>query len=154
MSINAYPVVSNSAVAVTAGAYSTGNCVGALRTFGAAGAEAGQAGLVRSVVLRDKAGQTGTYDLFLFSSAPAAPTDKTAIALTAADLAKCIGVVPLAAVSLGAATTMGVSTAANLGLAYNIGGAGILYGILVTRGTPTYASTSDVSVDLVTAPAA
>ena len=141
--------------AVTASsAYVAGNAVGGLLTFGNLVRANGLGGIVQSVVLKDKAAQNVSYDLFLFDAAPTAPTDKTAVALAAADLAKCIGVVPLAGAAFGAASTMGVITAAGIGLAYKITTvyAASLYGILVTRGTPTYASTSDVSVDLVALP--
>lgn len=140
------------AAAVTAAAYAAGNAVGALRTFASMARVAGQGGVLQTAILRDKNGQAGTYDLFLFDSAPTAPTDHAAVALSAADLAKCIGVVSIAAVALGAASTMGVSTAKALGLAYHLTSGTSLFGILVTRGTPTYASTSDVSVDLIALP--
>jgi hypothetical protein len=135
-------------------AYASGNVVGGLLTFISMARGNGLGGVIQSVVLKDKAGQNVSYDLFLFDAPPTAPVDKTAIALTAADLAKCIGVVPISGAALGAASTMGILTAASLGLAYKITTVfgGYLYGILVTRGTPTYASTSDVSVDLIALP--
>lgn len=142
---------------ITSGAaYSAGNAVGGLLTFAPMVRRDGGSGILNTAILRDKAGQAGTYDLFLFDAAPSAPTDKTAVALSAADLAKCIGVLTFAAVKLGAASTMGVSaiTAANLSIKVG-GGSGSgssLFGILVARGTPTYASTTDVSIDLVVIP--
>ena len=138
--------------AVTAALYATGNCVGALRTFAGMARAAGQGGILQTAIIRDKAGQNVAYDLFLFDSAPATPTDKTAIALSAADLAKCIGVVSFAGAALGAATTMGVVTAAGLGMAYKLASGTTLYGILVARGAPTYASTSDIAVELIAVP--
>lgn len=133
-------------------AYAAGNVVGALLTFAGMARVAGQGGILQSAILRDKAGQAVSYDLFLFDAAPTTPTDKTAIGLVAADLAKCIGVVSLSGEALGAASTMGVITASGLGLAFKLTSGTTLYGILVTRGTPTYASTSDVSVDLICLP--
>ena len=72
--------------------------------------------------------------------------------LAAADLAKCVGVVSFSGAALGAASTMGVITASGVGLAFRLTSGTSLSGILVTRGTPTYASTSDVSVDLLVLP--
>jgi hypothetical protein len=140
---------------VTAAAYSSGNAVGGLITFANAAPNWGT-GWVESVIVRDKAGQTSTYELFLFDSNPSTTTvtDKAAVAINTADLAKCIGVVTLPAVKLGAAATMAVATTAvPAGLAFSLGlGVTTMYGILVTRSTPTYASTSDVTVTLLTNP--
>lgn len=141
---------------VTVGAYSAGNVVGGLLTFAPLVRRDGGSGILNTATLRDKAGQGGTYDLFLFDAAPTTQTDKTAVALTAADLAKCIGVLTFAAVKLGAASTMGVSSLNSANLSIKVGGGGgsgsSVFGILVTRGTPTYASTSDISVDLLVIP--
>jgi hypothetical protein len=142
---------------VTVGTYASGNVVGGLLTFPNMVRSPGVGGLVQTVIVRDKAGQNVSYDLFLFDAAPTTQTDKTAVALTAADLAKCIGVVSLSGAVLGAAATMGVLTATGLALAFKLPGgttppSPALYGILVTRGAPVYASTSDVSVELVVLP--
>src|SRR5262245_26643536 len=119
---NAVPVTTGRAAAtptVTASsAYASGNADGGLLTF----AGLPGAGVLQTVLLRDKAGQGVSYDLFLFDSAPAAPTDKAALALSAADLAKCIGVVPRSGAALAAASTMAVLAAAGLGLAYRLNG--------------------------------
>ncbi|UYN96568.1 MAG: hypothetical protein KIT25_06445 [Enhydrobacter sp.] len=138
---------------VTSGsAYASGNAVGALLTFAGMARVAAQGGVLQTAIIRDKAGQNVPYDLLLFDAAPTAPTDKTAVALSDADLAKCIGVVPFAGIVLGAASSKGVLTAPGLGLAYKLGAGTSLYGILVTRGTPTFASTSDISVELIALP--
>jgi hypothetical protein len=141
------------APAITSGsAYAAGNVVGGLLTFAGMARAAGQGGVLQSALLRDKSGQSASYDLFLFDSAPTTPGDKTAVALSAADLAKCVGVVPLSGTALGAASTMGVISSLGVGLAFRLGAGTSLYAILVTRGTPTYAGTADVSVDLVVLP--
>lgn len=135
---------------VTSGsAYATGNAVGGLLTFASMARVNGQGGVLQSAVLRDKNGNNVSYDLFLFDSAPAAPTDKTAYAL-GTDLAKCIGSVSF--VGIVQAGTPGLVTAVGLGLAYRIGSGTTLYGVLVARGAPTFASTADVSVELVALP--
>jgi hypothetical protein len=133
-------------------AYAAGNVVGALLAFAGMARVAGQGGVLQSALLRDKSGQNASYDLFLFDAAPATPSDRTAIALSAADLAKCVGVISFTGQALGAASIMGIQTVAGLGLAFKLTSGTTLYGILVTRGTPTYAGTADVSVDLVALP--
>lgn len=138
---------------VTAAAYSAGNVVGSLITCPNAVRAAGLGGLLQSAMVLDKAGQLVSYDLFLFDSAPTSPTDKTTIALSSADLAKiAMPVVPISGGSLGAASTMAVVGGGGLGYAFRLRSGTTLYGILVTRGTPTYASTSDVTVDLTLLP--
>lgn len=130
-------------------AYAAQNVVGGNLTFAGAVPRAGGGGVVRSVVLTDTGGNNVGYNLFLFTAAASAQTDKTAVALVAGDLANCIGVIALSTPALGAASTMGVETTVSAGLAFSIGGTGTsLYGVLVTTGTPTFASASGVRVKL------
>lgn len=139
--------------AVTTGsAYAAGNAVGGLLVFAGLARVAGQGAILQTALLRDRSGNNVAWDLFLFDSAPAAPTDKAAVALAASDLAKCVAVVPLAGAALGAATSMGVIAAGGLGLAYRLAGGTTLWGILVTRGAPSFANAADLSVDLVAMP--
>lgn len=140
----------------TASAYASGNAVGGVLTFSTATQAPNYGGIIHTVVLRDKSGNNSAYDLFLFDSAPSVQTNKSAVALTAADLAKCIGVVQFVAstpsIALGAVSTNGLFTVAGLGLAFKIGIGTTIFGVLVTRGTPTYTGTTDVSADLVILP--
>lgn len=149
-----FPVTQRSSLAlvVQAAAYSAGNCVGGTLSFPQVVRRDGGSGILNSVTLRDKGGQAGTYDLFLFDSAPSAQTDKAAVALTAADLAKCIGVVTLAAVKLGASATMGISTLTGANFSFKLASGSTMGAVLVARGTPTYASVSDVSLELYVIP--
>ena len=153
---NTTPRLKSSAtqVVTASSAYSSGNCVGGLITFTNAANNWGS-GYIESIVVRDKAGQSSNYELWLFDANPAATTvtDKSAIAVNTADLAKCIGVVAMSAVKLGASSTMAVSTATGVFLSFSAGlGNTSLYGILVTRSTPTYASTADVTVAITVNP--
>lgn len=149
---------------ITSGsAYASGNIVGGLLTFSGL-TNAGQGGVLETVILRDKAGNSVNYDFFLFDAAPTTQTDKTAAAFTSADLLKCIGTVPLAGIVLGASATQGIITVSGLGLGFALqpgltsGGftsgslTPALYAYLVTRGTPIFSTTSDVSVDIITLP--
>lgn len=148
MSLILRPTASAGTVTASA-AYSSGNVVGSLITFSNAVRAPGQGGIIHSAFLHDLAGQAGTYDLFLFKLAPTAQTNKTAIALTAADNAKLLGVISFAAVSLGAASTQGISSNLGTGFTFKCDTTSMnLFGILVTRGTPTYVGTTDVSIDL------
>lgn len=132
-------------------AYTSGNAVGGKGTCTGMARNTGQGGIIQTAVVRDKAGQNVPYDLILFDADPSATTitDKSAAALNTADLAKVIGVIQFPGVVLGAASTMGVATAAGQGLAYKISTGTTLYFMLVVRGAPTYASTSDVTLSIV-----
>jgi hypothetical protein len=142
---------SNVTPTITSGAaYASGNAVGGLLAFGPGFVRVtGGGGVLQSAVLFDKSGNNVAYDLFLFDSAPAAPNDKTAYAL-GSDLAKAIGSVSFS--GMVAAGTPGLINADGLGKAIKLGGGTTLYGILVTRGTPTYAGSADVTVTLVLLP--
>lgn len=152
-----FPVTQRISVTQTvtaSSAYSAGNCVGGLMTLSPMVRRAGGSGILNSVTLRDKAGQAGTYDIFLFDATPSATTttDKTAVAVNTADLAKIVGVITLAAVKLGAASTMGVTTLASINMSFKVNSGTDLFAILVARGTPTYASTADVTLDFFVIP--
>lgn len=146
--------VTSSQTVTASSIYATGNAVGGKMTFSSAVRASGQGGVVQTAIVRDKAGQNVPYDIILFDADPTSTTvtDKAAVAVNTADLAKVIGVVQTSGIVLGAASTMGIATAAGVGLAFKVTTGTTLYGILVTRGAPTYASTSDVSVDLVIIP--
>jgi hypothetical protein len=134
-------------------AYATGNVVGGLITCPAVTRGDSFGGFIQSVMVRDKAGQNVAYDVFVFDSAPSAQTNKTAVALTASDLAKvATPVIGLSGASLGAASTMGVIGAYGLALPFKLSSGTALYFYLVTRGAPTYASTSDITFDVVILP--
>lgn len=135
---------------VTAGAYSTGNAVGGkitLTNLFPLGSTYDCA--VTDVVLLDKAGQVVNYELHFFDSDLAGTvTDKTAFAVAAADLPKSLGHLALAGlVSLGA--NGGVITLSNIYKRLTLVGRSA-YAVLLVRGAPTYASTSDVLLRITT----
>ncbi len=132
---------------VTAAAYAAGNVVGGLLTFTNV-FDGALSGYLQDIVVRTASAQTTGYKLYLFSDNPTATTftDKTALpALAAADRAKLLGVFSLGAADNSLTTTLNQSD----GLATRIYGvSSSVYGVLVVLGTPTYASTSDISVEL------
>lgn len=144
-----------SAQTVTASsAYATGNAVGGLitltsaaRVSGASGAT-GTSGLIESVVVNSKSAQTTQMDLVIFNANPTGTTctDKTAIAVAAADFDKILGVAHVTDwTNLG---TPSVGQAQNLAMPYALTSNTTLYGCLVTRATPTFTATTDISVAL------
>lgn len=123
-------------------AYAAGNCVGSTLTFAKA-ALGGQSALV-SATLADASGASGAanVDLFLFSSAPTAQTNKAAVAFSASDLANCIGVLTFAS---GNSKSSGTGTINTIPQSYVGSGNSAdnnIYGQLVTRGTPNFGANS------------
>jgi len=136
-------------------AYTAGNAVGGLITFsnaarasGAAGTP-GTGGLVQSVVVSSKTAQSSQMDLILFNANPSGSTctDKTAVDVVAADFDKIVGIAHVTDwTALG--STRSAGQAQSLAMPYALVSATALYGCLVTRGTPTFGSTSDITVSL------
>ena len=140
---------------VTAAAYSAGNLIGGKLTLAAAvrgttdgGTQA--SGELRSLLLTDKANQKAAIDVVFFNADPTNTTftDHAAVALNVADLPKYIGHVSILASDYSslAAATNAAATKPNLGIGFSIPSGSTLYACLISRGTPTYASTSDLSL--------
>jgi hypothetical protein len=127
-------------------AYASGQAIGGLITLSNAARVAGGSGLIQSVLVDTKSAQTTSTDVVLFSANPSASTctDKTAFSVAAADFDKVIGVAHVTDwTSLG---TPSVGQAQNLAVPFALTSGSTIYACAVTRGTPTFSSTSDVTV--------
>lgn len=133
---------------VTAAAYTAGNVVGGLMTF-ANVFDSANSGMLQSIRVRSKSVQTTPLKLYLFAASPTGTyTDKTAPAASAADALAIIGPFPLTSADSGLGTeTTWVLDAIGAAI---VGASANLYGVLVATGSPTWASTSDISVELTT----
>lgn len=129
-------------------AYASGNCIGSTITLSKM-ADFGFSTIL-SVTILDKKDQKSAIDVWMFNQPLATPqTDKTAVAITAADLQNCIGHISfLAADYSDGGSTAAVATKFNLWLAAAGGVDNNIYAQLVSRGTPTYGSTSDITLRL------
>lgn len=141
-------VVASATPTITASsAYATGNVIGSKMTFAGLGRIAGGTGLFQMASIHSKSAQTFACDLVLFHTDPAASTftDKTALAVNAADFDKVLGVVHINDwTNLG---TPSFAEATQLAMAYKVSaGQTDVYGVLVARSTPTFGSTSDLKV--------
>lgn len=129
--------------AVTASAYAAGNVVGGKLTlanaFGAVGS-----GVLQSIRITFKDVQTAEFDAYEFASNPTGSTwtDKTAPAIVAADVLLAKPPIKLTnnASGLGTHTVYGADA---IGRSVATGATSD-YFVLITTGTPTFASTSDV----------
>jgi hypothetical protein len=127
-------------------AYTAGNEVGGLMTFAAA-VNATGSGKVVSTRIDMKSVQTAEFDLFLFVANPSNSTwtDKSAPAINVADEVNVLAPIRHTTNSsgLGTHTVYGQD---GIWKDFKLASGTSLYGILVTPGTPTFASTSDVQV--------
>lgn len=138
--VEAVPVISTTA-------YAAGDAVGSTLSFASAVRVSAGSGTVQSVTITDKGAQAANLDLLLFTAnLSVGPTDNAAAAVPDADFANCVGKVSLT--SHAALSDNSVSFIGNIGLGFSLGSGTTLYGILVSRGTPTYASISDLRVRL------
>ena len=130
---------------VTAGAYSANDNVGGLLTFASAARATGGGGVIKDVIIIDDASQGSTLELWIFSATFTAGSDNAAWTPVEADLENLVAIVSTADgvwYSAGATATVCVIEVAKR---YQVA-ATSLFGRLVTRGTPTYAATDDVTV--------
>lgn len=139
-------------------AYTSGNAIGGLMTIanaarvsGSLGA-AGTGGIIQQVVANSKSLQTTQVDVFLFNSNPSGSTctDKTAFVLATADFDKVIGVASVPGTAANNSGWFGggtgsVGQANNLAMAFEIASGTSVFACAVTRGTPTFTATSDIS---------
>jgi len=128
---------------ITAGAYTAGQEVGGLMTFAVGGAGSG---ILESISVTCKSVQTTPLKLYIFDTNPTNSTwtDHSTPAINALDVPFVKGVFSL----LNPDSGLGTHTIWNLdGIAASFIGSN-LYGILVTVGTPTFASTSGIIVKL------
>lgn len=129
-----------------ASAYASGNVVGGLLTFADVANAEPRSGLIQDVALYCKSAQTFLFDLILFHTNPTASTftDKAALAVAAADFNKISTVIHGSDwTSLG---TPSYAQANNLAREFKLPALSTtLYGVIVSRGTPTFASTSDIT---------
>ena len=127
-------------------AYTSGNSVGGALTFASLFRAGIKSGTLATVRVLDKAVQGMNYDFIPLSAALTGGTvaDKTAVAIADADLA--------AGFTLPVAQVVTHRAFADSGMEQFTGGIPLvstdtsLRGILIVNGTPTYASTSDVTI--------
>jgi len=133
--------------------YVTGNQVGGLMTFSSAVNSITYSGVIDSIVIKSKSIQTSGFNLYLFKTNPTSSTwtDKITPAINASDIPYLIGVYSFDATDdsgLGTITLYQSSSTLGNGNSPKaiVLTSSNLYGVLVATGTPTFNSTSDISV--------
>lgn len=134
---------------ITAGAYSAGDALGDEMVIDPKMIYLSErdAYVLQGVTIVDKGSQDDALDLVFFDSSVTPAADNAAADFTDAALAaNCIGVVSIAAASYATLADNSVGSTYDIGLPLKVadGGDGKIYCYAVTRGTPTYTSTSDL----------
>lgn len=131
---------------VTAGAYNAGDAVGGLLTFANAVRVSGGGGVIKNVLIVDDAGQDVVMELWLFNQTFVAMVDNAAWAPAEADLENCIGII---STDDGEWRAAGTPSAIDIESSkqYDLTGTS-MFGQLVTRDTPTFVATDDVTVKI------
>lgn len=137
----------------TSPAYTAGDAVGGLLTFSSAVRASGGTCYLESATVLDKAKQTAAgLELWLFDRTFTNTADNAAFDVSDSDLANCLGMIEFAAGD--GASTSTTATLYTWPQSVGIGPYPLvlngtdLFGQLVTRGTPTFASTSDIVISL------
>lgn len=135
---------------ITAGAYTANDALGGLLTFANVVDPDTRTGRIVLAQIIDKAGQSAATDIFLFDATFTATADNAAFPTTSPTEAfigtNCIGLVSVAAADYKAYSGGSVAVVQmdrRLVLPTTT-----LYAQAVTRGTPTYAATSDIIIRL------
>lgn len=129
---------------VTVGAYAAGDCVGGVLEFADAARTAGIGGVVKNMTLVDDNGQDAAMELWLFDQTFTSPGDNAAWVATEAELHNLVAILNSVDGSWFATGTPSVNEV-EVSQQYTCVGTS-LFGQLVTRGTPTFAATDDISV--------
>lgn len=137
---------------VQAAAYAAGASVGGLLTFAGAARTAGGTGLAQSATCTFTSGVIPSLDLVLFNATPGGGTitDRVAVAIANADLAKVVGALHLTDSVLLGASAPSLVQGQTAALPFDLpAGATTLYGVLICRTAVTLTSTTDALVSLV-----
>ena len=132
-------------VLTVAGLYASGDYVGTSATamdFTPMARVAAGSGLIMRAVLVDDSAQTVPCELWLFHTAPAGlPADNAAFTITDADALNLIAVIPFDTYYASALNTVSIGELTNGHAPFVCAAADqSLFGVLVTRGAPTYAT--------------
>ena len=132
--------------------YSSGDVIGGLNTITGAVLDTGACAKLDSIVVLDAANQKSAIDLVFFGDVPASSfgADNAAYALADGDLLKLIGRYSVAGADyVSSSTTNAEATLRNIELDLQaVANSKNLYVVVVSRGTPTYGSATDLTIKL------
>ena len=133
---------------ITAGAYSANDAVGGLITFAnVATTDSRGSGVIQSITIIDDAAQNAELELHLFDRTFTATGNNDAFAPSDDDLENYLGYILVTPADYRSFASNSAAHVSNIGLAYDLDDRS-LFCQLVTRGTPTYAATDDLTVKI------
>ena len=119
-------------------AYASGDCLHtAVISFSNVASQSGGTGTITKLVVIDKDVQSAAGELWLFDTAVTPATANAAHAISDADAAHCVGVIPFGPYYASSNNSVSVNGTTRLTFKAASGDS-TLYAIAVTRGTPTY----------------
>ncbi len=137
----------NNIAMTSAGAYHANDYVGVDHipfTIASAAAVNAGTGTILGATLVDYAAQSISAELWVFDTLPGPgniPHDNAAWTLADAEIARCVGVITFTTYYASALNSISNGTVPSGGLGFKcLTGSTSLYGAIVTRGAPTYAS--------------
>lgn len=132
---------------ITAGAYSAKDAVGGMMTFANAVRASGGHGVINSVTIVDKDSENAQLELWLFNADPSGVADNAPMDFADSDMAKLVGVIPISTADYYTLLDNGAACVRGALLQFDCAVTS-LFGQLKCVGTPTYTSTSDLTVIL------
>ena len=137
---------------ITAGAYTAGDALGGLLTFASVVQAGGGGGEIVKVTILDLSKQSAPIDLVLFDRTFTATADNAPFGPTDADLANCLGFIPIANTDYSEFANTCVATKASgqqMPFPYRLAAAGSsLFGQMVIRNGDTFGAVADVTVKI------
>jgi len=111
----------------------------------------GGGGILQTALVNDDAGQNALLELWLFNQTFTPTADTIQFVISEGDMDNRIAVIDFAAGTYKDGGTVSGATRGGLGIAYTLTGTS-MFGVFVTRGTPDYVATDDLTAILVTIP--
>lgn len=131
-------------------AYVAGDLIGTKLSFANAvrgvGGGSNETGLLQSVIITDLAKQSANLDVVFFDTNPSNTTFTDNAAFDPHDTDLLTIIVVVAVTDWKDFNDNSIGQTLNLAIPFDLGGDTTLYAAIVSRGTPTYASTSDLTV--------
>jgi hypothetical protein len=142
--------LSHTMVVSTSPAYTAGDSVGGKLTFANAARFAAGSFDIGGIVLTDAIAQSAEMDLVLFDSDPSASTltDNAAVVVAAADLSKICAIVNLNDYKVLGASGKSATYFFGISQPIKLASGTSLYGVLITRSTPTYSGTDNLTLEM------
>lgn len=134
----------------TSPAYTAGDAVGGKLTFTNAARFSGGSLDIGGIVLTDAIAQNAELDLVLFDSDPSASTltDNAAVVVAAADLSKICARINLNDYFVLGASGKSATYFFGISQPIKLASGTSLYGVLITRSTPTYSGTDNLTLKM------